>query len=99
MGFFDSKKIVLIVWLKNTFDNVEVFLFKFTSDLNIRSSIYRPQQSTIANRLLVSNRSQLVNPSQNNFLYLIFLYLSKVVSNVLKQRRLLVYRNHNVCFL
>jgi hypothetical protein len=61
VGLFESK-IVINVWCKNTFDNLDDFLLKFTSVFNARSSIIKHQPLTPAHQSsIINHQSSIIN--------------------------------------
>jgi len=91
VGLFDSK-IDIIVWCKNTFDNSDDFLLKFTSVFNARSSIIKHQlltpvlqPSNISFQPSGSNLPQFKNKSKVRFHSTLPRYLSKLLFKTVKQ--------------
>jgi len=91
VGLFDSK-IDIIVWCKNTFDNSDDFLLKFTSVFNARSSIIKHQlltpvlqPSNISSQPSGSNLPQFKINSKVRFLFTHPLYLNKLLLKTVRQ--------------
>ena len=97
MGLFESKTVINI-WFKNTFDNSNDFLLKFSLVFFARSSIIKHQQLTPIlqsskniSQLSISNLPKLKTNSIVRFLLTRTLYLNKLLLRTVRQRQ---YYNH-----
>ena len=91
MGLIESI-LVLYVWCKSKFDKIDVFLLKFISIFDTRSSIIKhqpltiiPQPSTITSQSSDSNLSQLKINAKVRFHSTLPLYLNKLLIKTVKQ--------------
>jgi len=93
VGLFESK-IVINIWCKNTFDNSDDFLLKFSSVFNARSSIIKHQpltpilqQSNISSQSSVTNLPQFKINSKVRFLPTHTIYLNKLLLRSIRRRQ------------
>ena len=100
VGLFDSR-IILYIWCKNTFENSDDFLLKFSSVFNARSSIIKHQllipllqSSNISAQPSVTNLPQFKINSKVRFHSTHTFYFNKLLLRTVRQRQDFVNSNY-----